>query len=81
MTIRSQVEWFIEDELLDGAGGPADALERGLLDSLAIEQLVAFLEERFGVRFPDEEVVAESFSSLEAVEELVRRKRRARARR
>jgi acyl carrier protein len=77
MTIRSQVRRFIEDELLEGTGAPGDPLEAGLLDSLAIEQLVAFLEERFGVRFSDEEVAADNFSSLGAVAETIRRKERA----
>jgi acyl carrier protein len=74
---RSRVRRFIVDELLDER--PAgDPLAQELLDSLAIEQLVAFLEEEFGVAIEDEDLIAENFESLGAVASLVdRRTRRA----
>ncbi|MEY2450822.1 MAG: hypothetical protein QOD92_396 [Acidimicrobiaceae bacterium] len=63
----------LTDEPADG-----DPLAEGLLDSLAIEQLIAFLEDDFDIVFEDEELVAEHFMSIHTVVELVETKRRTR---
>jgi hypothetical protein len=76
MSVRAEVRGFIRRELLAGARVEGDPLAAQLLDSMAIEQLVAFLEERYGIRFEDQEVVAENFASVEAVTALVAAKRR-----
>jgi acyl carrier protein len=44
-----------------------DLLSAGILDSLAILQLVAFVEDRFGTKIPDEDVVFENFQSVNAL--------------
>ena len=44
-----------------------DLLSAGILDSLAILQLVAFIEDRFGIKVPDEDVVFENFQSINAL--------------
>jgi acyl carrier protein len=70
MTTASVIARFIDDRLLDGPAG-GDALEQGLLDSLAIEQLIAFLENRYSFSFDDEELVPENFESVQALAQLV----------
>jgi len=67
---------FIERDLLAETPPRRDPLAEGLLDSLAIEELLLFLEKRFGVSFRDEEMTQERFSSLDAVADLVEGKRR-----
>jgi acyl carrier protein len=44
-----------------------DLLGAGILDSLGILQLVAFIEEKFGVQVPDEDVIFENFQSINAL--------------
>ena len=44
-----------------------DLLGAGILDSLGILQLVGFIEERFGLQVPDEDVVYENFNSLQSL--------------
>lgn len=46
-------------------------LERGILDSMAIVKLIAFLEERFGVAMTDEEFDPDNFETLAAIQSLV----------
>jgi acyl carrier protein len=79
VTVRTakQITRFIEDELLDGAVSSADPLAAGGLDSLAVETLIAFLSERYGISFADGDVVAENFSSIAALAALVDAKRLA----
>jgi acyl carrier protein len=44
-----------------------DLLANGTIDSLGILQIVAFVDERFGLRVPDEDVTYENFSSVRAL--------------
>jgi acyl carrier protein len=74
MTTAKRLERFISDELLPGSD-VSDPLAAGLLDSLAIEQLIAHIEERYDITFEDDEIVEENFTSLERLAELVDGKR------
>jgi len=44
-----------------------DLLSAGILDSLAILQLVAYIEDQFGIKIPDEDVVFENFQSINSL--------------
>jgi acyl carrier protein len=48
-----------------------DLIDSGVLDSLGIFQLVAFLEEQYGVAIADTEITPENFATLERIEQLV----------
>jgi acyl carrier protein len=48
-------------------------IEEGILDSMGLMQVVAFLEERTTVRVPDDEVSPENFETIEAIERMVDR--------
>jgi len=50
-------------------------LDSGIVDSLGILDLVAFLEETFGIRVGDEELSPENFDSIETVTRFVAAKR------
>ena len=50
-----------------GVAGNEKWLETGLLDSLGILDLVHFLEEEFSIHIVDEELLPETFQSLDAV--------------
>ena len=76
MRTAALIERFIDQRLLDGPAR-GDGLEQGLLDSLAIEQLIAFLETRFGITFSDEELVPENFETVNRLADLVDRKRKS----
>ena len=62
---------FVRSELLHGRKATltsdTDLLGAGIVDSLGILRLVAFLEDRFGVKVPDEDVVFENFESIGAM--------------
>ena len=49
-------------------------LDDGILDSLGILDVVAFLEESFGVSVQDEELDPENFDSVDALASFVRAK-------
>lgn len=59
---------FVRGELLEGRPIPIDAntylFAEGLIDSLKILQLIAFLELQIGRQIPDVEVVMEHFRTV-----------------
>lgn len=44
-----------------------DLLSEGILDSLGILQLVAYINDTFGIEIPDRDVVYENFHSVNAL--------------
>jgi acyl carrier protein len=51
-----------------------DLLGTGIMDSLGILKIAAFIEERFGVTISDVDIIAENFSTLHSIEHMIRRK-------
>jgi acyl carrier protein len=48
-----------------------DLIDSGVVDSLGIFQLVAFLEERFGIAIADGEINPDNFGTITRIEQLV----------
>lgn len=65
------------EAVLPGARGidPDGSLLEAGIDSVAMVDLLASLEERFGVQVPPEEITQENFASLRSLGELVERLR------
>lgn len=81
-TIKAEVRRYIEENLLLGAGAisPGDDesfLEHQVLDSTGFLELVAHLEETYGIQIGDEEMVPENLDSLNAIEAFVLGKKAA----
>lgn len=80
MRVTAELEAFIVDEVAGGRGIASiapdeDLLARGVIDSLGVTQLVAFIEDRFAIRVVDEELTPANFQSLEHIEAFIARKR------
>ncbi|MFN2197688.1 MAG: acyl carrier protein [Anaerolineales bacterium] len=46
-----------------------DLLSEGILDSLGILQLVAYINDTFGIEVPDRDVVYENFHSVKSLDD------------
>jgi len=73
---RPAIRAFVVERLAPATGRTGvedteDLIDSGVVDSLGIFQLVAFLEERFGITIGDEEITPENFGSIAAIERLV----------
>lgn len=44
-----------------------DLLGSGIIDSMAILKLVTFLEESFGIKVKDDDIVPENFQNLDSI--------------
>ncbi len=80
--VKTDVRQFILDNFLMGGDrnklGDADSfLDHGVIDSTGFIELVTFLEERFGIKVLDTELVPENLDSLNAIDAYVGRKQAA----
>ena len=81
-SVAGQVRSFVVETFLFGDTKtplPEDGslIENGLIDSTGILELVAFVEETFGITVSDEEILPANFDSIAKVEAFVERKRAA----
>ena len=77
--ISNSLHDFIMENFLFGDSSkmidPAESfLEKGIVDSTGVLELVAFVEEDFGIRVEDDELLPENFDSIENLSKYVETK-------
>jgi acyl carrier protein len=78
--VRDRIRTFIIEEL-QFEGSPDQLtddyplLEKGVVDSVGIFQVVSFLEDEYGIEVGDEELVPQHFGTLDGIARLVEAKR------
>ena len=83
-SVRDHVKDYISENFLMGLNDSAitnDAsfLDLGIIDSTGVIELIAFLEESYGIQVEDAEMVPENLDSLDAIDSFVARKTFSRA--
>lgn len=79
MTIKEQLKDYIARNLLFSDNGfkyddDDSFLEEGIVDSIGVLELVAFVDESFGVEVEDHEVTPDNFDSVNKLAAYVQRK-------
>lgn len=69
MSERSKIRSFIFDNYLIGASENSlndddSFLEKGIIDSTGVLELIMFVEEHYGIEVADEEVIPDNFDSV-----------------
>lgn len=80
MNVKTDVENFIRENFFyegDKLDPSASFLETGIIDSTGVLELVAFLEESYGIKIVDEDLTPENLDSLGQIEAFVERKKTA----
>ena len=76
---RQQIRSFLEENFLYGEEGvlkDGDSfLDRGILDSTGVLQLIAFLAETYGITVADEDVTPDNLDSIDKILAYLFRKR------
>lgn len=80
MDVETAIERFIVDEIMLGDSNtkidPNESLiSSGVLDSLALLRLIAFLEEQMGVTVDDFEVIPENFELINEIKSFIEKKK------
>lgn len=78
--IRGRVRQFLEENFLymrpDFVLGDDDRLlERGIIDSMGVAEMVTFIEDEFGIKTSDEDISEANLGSLRAIGRFVAQKR------
>jgi acyl carrier protein len=78
MSLESEIRDFIVENFLygkdDGLGKDVSFLEKGLIDSTGVLELVAFVEEKYGISVADEELIPENLDSINKLSTYVTKK-------
>ena len=76
--IEKEIRKFIEENfMVDNQDHLADKdslLERGVIDSTGVLELVAFLEESYHFKIKDEELVPENLDSIKNISQFIQHK-------
>jgi len=82
MDVQQIMRDYIVDNILFGDGERLPAgesfRESRILDSLGFLDIITFMEQRFGIKINDDEVIPENFDTLRRMSEFVERKMSAR---
>lgn len=68
------VETFLFGESNNGLKDSDSLLETGVIDSTGVLELLAFIEETYGMKVKDEELIPDNLDSITKVSDFVRRK-------
>jgi len=75
---RKNVKDFIEKEFLgkssiNAIDDDSNLIESGVIDSLGIQSLIAFLEGAYGIEISDMDLVPENFETISAIDNYITR--------
>ena len=79
MTIEEQINTYIAENFMFGDGDEVEAnqslLESGVVDSTGVMELVLFVEQTFGIKVDDNDLVPENLDTIESIARFVKNKR------
>jgi acyl carrier protein len=76
--IVESIREFITQEITHGTADQEldpdlSLLEEGILDSLGLQQLITFLEQKFAISVDDADLMPENFESINAIAKLIKK--------
>lgn len=76
MNVREELEKFILSELAvdqdkQSLAPDEDLLMQGIIDSMGVLKLSTFMEEKFGIKITDMDMVPENFQNIESLTKFV----------
>ena len=80
MEVENEIRNFIAENFLFGnreklPGDDDSFLQKGLIDSTGILEVISFIEEKFGISVEDDELVPENLDSIRSLTDFIGRKR------
>ena len=75
MSIEEKIRHFIEENFFldgnDNLSSEDSLLEKGIIDSTGVLELVAFIEETYNVKIKDEELIPENLDSIKSISRFI----------
>lgn len=73
MELGRQLKQYIRDQRSIEVETEESLFDRGILDSMALMELIMFIEDRTGLKVPPEEVNPDNFETISRIEKLLNR--------
>lgn len=78
-SVEEKVRGFVEERFLASAGlervqAEESFMENGIIDSTGVLELVHFLEETFGIKIEDDELIPDNLDSIRKIVAFMERK-------
>lgn len=77
--VKQDIRKFVVENFLfgqaDGLGDDTSFLEKGIVDSTGVLELVAHIEKAHGIKVNDDELIPDNLDSINAIETFVQRKK------
>ena len=71
MSVEKEIRKFIEENFIldgnDNLSSEDSLLEKGIIDSTGVLELVAFIEENYDFKIKDEELIPENLDSIKSI--------------
>lgn len=80
-SLKREVRQFLTSQLhrkVDGVGDNDSLLEAGIIDSMAVLEIVGHIEQQYGVTVSDDDMMPENFDTIEAIAAFIDSRRAAR---
>lgn len=78
MKMKEQVRSFLTSNFYvadpSSLGDEVSLLERGIIDSTGVLEVILFIEEAFGLKVEDNEMLPDNFDSIDRIADYVNRK-------
>jgi len=78
MSVEKEIRKFIEENFIldgnDNLSGEDSLLEKGIIDSTGVLELVAFIEENYSLKIKDEELIPENLDSIKSISRFIQEK-------
>lgn len=81
MHLQSEIKRYIVDNFLYGQDDgnmneDVSLLQRGIIDSTGVLELVSFVQEQYGITVTDDELVPDNFDSINKIADFISQKRK-----
>lgn len=77
MAIDEILKRFISEDKgikIDDLSNDTSLIESGMIDSVNMVQILSFIEEKFGIKVEDNELVPENFETINSMRDLIQGK-------
>lgn len=76
MALNDELRKFVTDNFMygkpyEGFADDDSFIERGIIDSTAVMELVAFLEARYGIKLQDQDLIPDNLDSINSLTRFV----------
>jgi acyl carrier protein len=65
---------IMKEENIDDFKDTDSLIETGIIDSLGIQILLAYLESTYSIKISDDELLPENFETIDAIDQFIRQK-------